>query len=102
MYLGKMMELAEKDELFANPVHPYTRYLLSAIPVPDPKVERNRKLLTTRGDEIPSVANPPKGCNFNTRCPFAEQQCFDEKPEFKEIAPGHFCSCHFAQKFITK
>ena len=94
MYLGKIMELAKKDDLFANPKHPYTNYLLSAIPIPDPKVERKRKLLQTKEDEIPSAANPPKGCNFSGRCPFAEQICFDLKPEFREISPGHFCSCH--------
>ena len=93
MYLGKIMELADKEELYQKHQHPYTKFLLSAIPIPDPVVEQKRQLIDIEG-EIPSVANPPRGCNFNTRCPYAQQICFDSEPEYREISPGHYCSCH--------
>ena len=91
MYLGSMVELADKDELFDNPLHPYTKALLSAIPIPDPTIKRDRIILT--GD-IPSPANPPKGCKFHTRCPYATVKCKEEAPEYREIKEGHFVACH--------
>jgi peptide/nickel transport system ATP-binding protein len=94
MYLGRIMELAEKEELYANPRHPYTRFLLSAIPVPDPSVEKKRRLLKAREYEMPSAANPPPGCGFNTRCPAAIEICFTSRPEFKETGERHYCACH--------
>ena len=91
MYLGSMVELADKDELFENPLHPYTKALLSAIPIPDPTIKRDRIILT--GD-IPSPANPPKGCKFHTRCQYATEKCKNEAPEYREIKKGHFVACH--------
>lgn len=93
MYLGKLMELANGKEIAANPLHPYTKALMSAVPVPDPEVEENRQRIILEGD-IPSPANPPNGCNFSTRCPLAKEICFQSEPEFKEVAPGHFTACH--------
>jgi len=90
MYLGKLVEIAPSDEIFRNPLHPYTKALLSAIPVPDPAHRRERVPL--RG-EIPTALDPPSGCNFRTRCPIAEPQCADESPELVEVAPDHFVSC---------
>ena len=94
MYLGKIMELAGKDELYSNPQHPYTKFLLSATPVPDPAIEKKHTLPQTKEDDIPSATNPPQGCKFNTRCSFAEKVCFDLEPEYKEITHGHYCRCH--------
>jgi oligopeptide/dipeptide ABC transporter ATP-binding protein len=99
MYLGKIMELADRDEIYLRPLHPYTQALISAVPVPDPDVAVNRKRVILQGD-IPSPANPPLGCNFNTRCPFAEELCRAEDPSFAEIQPGHWAACHFAGRFI--
>lgn len=91
MYLGSMVEFASKEELFKNPLHPYTKALLSAVPVPDPKIKRNRIIL--KGD-IPSPANPPSGCKFHTRCNYATEMCSKEAPEYKEIDKNHFVACH--------
>lgn len=94
MYLGHMVELADSDELYSHPLHPYTKALISAIPVPKPHSENSKKRQLLKG-EIPSPLNPPSGCKFRTRCPLATEKCAQEAPEFKECAPGHFCACHF-------
>lgn len=96
MYLGRIMELADVDDLYTTPRHPYTKALLSAVPVPDPEVEATRKRVILEGD-IPSPANPPPGCPFNTRCPVAQERCVAESPEWRELAPGHWVACHFAE-----
>jgi oligopeptide transport system ATP-binding protein len=93
MYLGKIVELTDRDTLYSNPQHPYTEALLSAVPIPDPVVEEQRKRIILEGD-VPSPANPPVGCNFNTRCPKVMQICHQVDPEFIEIAPSHWCACH--------
>jgi peptide/nickel transport system ATP-binding protein len=90
LYLGRIMEIAPCDRLYAAPKHPYTRALLSAIPEPDPDRPRERQILT--GD-IPSVANPPSGCVFRTRCPHAIDDCAREVPKLEEVEPGHFKAC---------
>lgn len=95
MYLGRLVELADRDGLFGGPLHPYTKALLSAVPIPDPTLRRDRIIL--KGD-IPSPADPPSGCTFHTRCPFAQQLCKDQVPEFRELGKGHFVACHFAEE----
>jgi oligopeptide/dipeptide ABC transporter ATP-binding protein len=90
MYLGKMVEMTGREELFRNPLHPYTQALMSAIPIPDPKVKRERIIL--KGD-VPSPLNPPKGCRFHPRCPVAMAQCALQEPEFKEVVPQHWVAC---------
>ena len=95
MYLGKMVELADVETLFASPLHPYTKALLSAVPVPDPRVEADRRRILLKGD-IPDPVNPPLGCRFCTRCPEAVERCFDEEPAWREIAPAHMVACHRA------
>lgn len=92
MYLGIIVELADRNEIYANPLHPYTKALLSAIPVADPAYYETRKRIVLEGD-VPSPANPPSGCRFRTRCPIAEDICGQSRPVFKEIAPGHFVEC---------
>ncbi|CAJ1315205.1 ABC transporter ATP-binding protein [Paenibacillus nuruki] len=91
MYLGSMVETASRDELFRHPLHPYTKALLSAVPIPIPKLKRERIVL--KGD-IPSPANPPSGCKFHTRCPFAEQRCVEEVPVFRNMGGEHWVACH--------
>lgn len=91
MYLGNLVELAPKKKLYDNPLHPYTKALLSAIPVPDPTLKRERIILT--GD-IPSPANPPNGCKFHTRCPYAVEKCKKDNPEYKDVGEDHFVACH--------
>ena len=95
MYLGSMMEFGSKNDIFSNPLHPYTKALFSAIPNPNPDVKMNRIALT--GD-IPSPANPPKGCRFHTRCPYAKEICKHITPEYKEYEPGHFAACHLLEE----
>ncbi|MGZ9584810.1 ABC transporter ATP-binding protein [Paenibacillus marinisediminis] len=96
MYLGSMVETATREELFKNPLHPYTKALLSAIPVPDPTRKAERIVL--EGD-IPSPANPPSGCKFHTRCPFAKEVCKQEVPKYQDAGGNHFVACHFAGQF---
>ncbi len=93
MYLGTLVELAESYELNRNPIHPYTKTLLSAVPVPDPEVSRTRQRIVLEGD-IPSPMNPPTGCRFHTRCPYATEKCKEAVPQLKEHAPGHWAACH--------
>ena len=95
MYLGSMVEFGLKEDIFSNPLHPYTKALFSAIPNPDPDVKMNRIVLN--GD-IPSPINPPKGCRFHTRCPYATEKCKHITPQYKEYEPGHFAACHLLEK----
>ena len=92
MYLGRIVELADSDELFGNPLHPYTQALLAAVPVPDPTVEAHRIFRPVQG-EVPSPINPPSGCVFHPRCPMAVEGCKRERPALREVRPGHFVAC---------
>ncbi|MCQ2512194.1 MAG: ABC transporter ATP-binding protein [Lachnospiraceae bacterium] len=97
MYLGTLVELADSFEITQHPIHPYTQSLISAIPIADPKLARASKRIILEGD-VPSPVNPPSGCRFRTRCKYATEQCALEKPEFKEVEPGHFAACHNLDK----
>ncbi len=99
MYLGKMVELTDRETLFRDPLHPYTKALLSAIPIPDPTVKRERMIL--QGD-VPSPVNPPSGCRFHTRCPFAVDVCKTVEPPLEELKPGHVVACHVAKEQVTE
>ena len=93
MYLGKMVELADADEIYKNPLHPYSKSLISAVPIPDPKIARANQRIVLSGD-IPSPLNAPSGCPFRTRCAYCKGDCAESMPEFKEVSKGHFVACH--------
>jgi peptide/nickel transport system ATP-binding protein/oligopeptide transport system ATP-binding protein len=97
MYLGKIVELSDRDVLFSQPLHPYTRALMSAIPIPNPRLKRERVIL--QGD-VPSPLNPPSGCRFHPRCPYAKEVCSQKEPELREIKPNHIAACHFLEDFL--
>ena len=97
MYLGCLVELAESRELCDHPIHPYSQTLLSAVPLPDPKKNKTRKRILLEGD-IPSPLNPPSGCRFHTRCPYAMKICSERVPEFREYSPGHYAACHLLER----
>ena len=93
MYLGKIVELAPREALYARPLHPYTQALLSAVPEPDPSLEGKAERIILQGD-VPSPSNPPQGCNFCTRCPAVMDICKQQEPTYREVQPGHFAACH--------
>ena len=97
MYLGRIVEIGDADEVYHSPKHPYTVSLLSAVPIPDPKTAKERQRIILSGD-VPSPMNLPSGCAFRTRCPYADERCAAEVPEWREVENGHFCACHHIDK----
>ncbi|SRR5579875_431718 len=98
MYLGRVVELGSRDNVYSTPLHPYTQALISAAPVPDPSYDRSKRLIL-QGD-LPSPADPPPGCPFHTRCPIVRDRCRSELPQFRQIQPGHFSACHYAETLL--
>ena len=97
MYLGKLVEVGDSEEIYQNHLHPYTEALLSSVPLPDPELAHRSEPIMLQGD-IPSPIDPPSGCRFRTRCPYADEQCANECPQLKEVSPGHFAACHHLDK----
>ncbi|MGH2365509.1 MAG: oligopeptide/dipeptide ABC transporter ATP-binding protein, partial [Chloroflexota bacterium] len=100
MYLGRLVELADRDEVYDRPAHPYTKALLSAVPIPDPRVERKRERIILAGD-VPTPVNPPSGCRFHTRCPVAIDICSQVDPPWREVRPNHRVACHRAEELLA-
>jgi oligopeptide transport system ATP-binding protein len=101
MYLGKIVEFADRNELYTHPLHPYTASLISTSPIPNPRIERKRQRIILKG-EVPNPSNPPPGCSFNPRCPHAKEICSNKEPEWKEYQPDHYAACHFSDQLCLE